>query len=140
MMERVSRDDPYYKACLAASTVAGGVAGNIVGSVAAPATAGLSLATLPWGGIAMGFAVGYLACPYLSPLLRPKIENNLRLDEFAVDQALRAMSQYAHVSNSGDAVKLLAMVRSMPRPHRTAPVCTTPGLAAQTLLAQIKTV
>ncbi|MEM9434653.1 MAG: hypothetical protein AAGA12_12095 [Pseudomonadota bacterium] len=139
-MERVSRNDRYYKACLAASTAAGAISGKIVAGFSAPVTGGLSLATVPLGGIAVGFSFGYLACPYLAPAIRSKIERDLPLDDFAMDQSIRAMSLYAAVHNPYDAVKLLALVRTVPKNMTDAPVCSSPQMDAKALLVQLKSV
>ena len=71
--ERVDREDPDYKACLTVTTSAGAIVGGMTGSFLGPAGTLAGYA----GGAVWGLAAGYLACPYLVPAVKRKIENGL---------------------------------------------------------------
>ena len=105
--EKVDRNDDYYKACLVGTTAIGAVSGLLTGAPTGPG----AVVTTAAGGV-LGFTVGYLACPYLAPQIRKKIEGGLALNEGEIKSAAHAMSRYAGVSKAGDAVKLLAVTRS----------------------------
>jgi hypothetical protein len=106
--EKVSREDPYYQGCVAASTLGGALSGGMVGAAAG----GVGVLPGVAAGTALGFGAGYLACPYLAPLIRRKLETGAELSSSEVKAAAHAMSRYAGVSSASDAVKLLAVTRS----------------------------
>lgn len=110
--ERAERSDPYYQACLAGFGLGGAAAGGIVGGAAAAPTAGLSLPALLSAGVALGLAAGYLACPYLAPMIRRKLESGAPLSSAELKSAAETMGRYANVRSAGEALKLLAVVRA----------------------------
>jgi hypothetical protein len=130
--EKVSRSDPYYKACLTVASAGGAIAGGAVGSFLGPAGTGVGYL----GGAAEGLAAGYLACPYLAPYIRAKFEQALPLTEADLRSAAEAMTRHAGVEQAADAVKLLAMVRSLGPSAGSRAACLDPRLAARQLLAQ----
>ena len=134
--ERVERDDDYYKVCLAGSTAAGFVAGVITAGAAAPATGGTSFLVGPKSGTAIGFAAGYLACPYLAPFIRRKIEDNVPLSRAEVLPAAEALGLYAGVKDANDALRLLAMVRTQANKSESLAQCDDPVRTAHKLLGQ----
>jgi hypothetical protein len=83
-------------------------------------------------GLTLGFAAGFLSCPYLAPRIRRKLEGGFPLDMREVRQAADAMSQYASLTSAPDAVKLLAVVKAAPRGRAAA--CRDPAYVASALL------
>ena len=129
--EKVSREDEVYKACLTVSTAGGAIVGGMTGSFLGPA--GTVSGYL--GGAAWGFAAGYLACPFLVPPIKSKIERRLDLSEAEVREAAEAMGRYALVSDAGSALRLLAVViEHTGKPGAQA--CPTPQFVARQLLPQ----
>lgn len=131
--ENVDRSDIYYRACMVATTAAGGAAGIIVGGVSSVPTAGMSFSLVP-AGLALGLAAGYLACPYLAPRIKKKLEMGVPLADHDVRPAVEALAAYAGIRNASDAVKLLAIVRAQSPGARLSSRCDNPAFAAQRLL------
>ena len=131
--EKVERTDPYYKGCLAASSVGGAVAGEIVGGFGSVPTMGLSFLAVP-AGIVAGFAAGYIGCPYLAPMIRRKIEAAIPLSEAEVRSAAESLGMYAGVRDAGEAIRLLSIVRGRGSGLRGAPQCANPAATARQLL------
>jgi len=129
--ETVSRDDPSYKACLTATTGGGAIVGGMTGSFLGPAGTIAGYA----GGAAWGFGLGYLACPYVPPLVKKKIESGFSLSDSEIRSAADAMSRYAGVQQASDAVKLVALVKSNARAKLGGEVCRDPARTARQLLA-----
>lgn len=129
--QRVSRDDPYYEGCLAGSSVGGVAIGATMGSFVVP---GIGTFTAGVAGLAIGFAAGYVACPFLAPGLRRKIEGNLQMSAIELNEAAEAMGRYAGVGNASEAIKLVAISKAAPIPQRP-PLCRDPRADAQKLLA-----
>jgi hypothetical protein len=127
--ERVSRDNPDYKACLAVTTAGGAIVGGATGSplLLPGVMAGYA------AGAAWGLAIGYLACPYLAPAVRQKIQAGAALSDLELRSASEAMGQYAGVSNASDAIKLVRLVKGARAP-RTVQPCMDPRIAAKQLL------
>lgn len=109
--EKVSRSDDDYKACVVAVSAGGTIAGLVVGSAGAPLTAGASVPVVGAAGAALGFVVGYLACPYLAPRVRDKLTGGVSLSQNEVQDAAEAMAQYANIKDAKTALRLLASVR-----------------------------
>ena len=130
--DTVGRDDPNYKACASLATAIGAVAGGATGSFLGPAGTVAGYA----GGAAWGLAGGYLACPYLVPALKRKIESGMPLTNAEVRSAAEALGQYARVRQATDAVKLLAMVRISCRTGVGSSSCHSPALTARQLLSR----
>jgi hypothetical protein len=132
--ENVSRDDPDYKLCVKASVAAGTVIGGVTGSMA------MGTGTIPGAlaGSLWGLALGYLACPYVAPAVRRKIESAMPLSDADVRSAAEAMAQYAGVKQASDALKLLALVKCTRRETRPAAgACNDPRRTAQQLLMAV---
>lgn len=107
----IDRTTDEYMACVAGATAIGVVAGLISAGVSAAPTAGTSFLVLPLEGAALGFATGYLLCPYLAPRIKDKIMGGVTLSEGEVESAAGAMSRYAGAHRDADALALLARVR-----------------------------
>jgi hypothetical protein len=130
--ESVSRDDPSYKTCLAASTGSGVVIGAMTGR-----SAGLQgVLAGAAGGLLWGFGLGYLACPYLVPAVKRKIENGLSLNDAEIRSAADAMSRYASVGQASEALKLVGLVKSTVPVSYSGAVCRDPAQTARRLLAR----
>ena len=132
--EKVSRSSDDYKICLVGTTAVGAVGGMAVGAFTVNPLGVLGGGV---GGALLGLGFGYIACPYLAPLVKRKIMNGERMDETEVRTAAEAMSRYAGISNAEDSVRLLARVRqSLPSAKNIAnrPVCQSPQATAQMLL------
>ena len=130
--EKVSRESSDYKACVGVTTAAVAIVGGATGSVVPGAGTLAGYA----GGALWGFAAGYLVCPYLAPAVKRKIEKGMPLAENEVRSAAEAMGNYAGVSNASEAVKLVAMVKSMSDRKSAAKVCSNPAILAKDLLRQ----
>jgi len=129
--ESVSRDDPSYKACLQVTTGAFAVVGVMTGrSMGVGGTLAGAAAGLVWG-----FGVGYLACPYLAPAVKRKLESGQQLTEAEIRSAADSMSRYANVQQAAHAVRLVALVKSTAQTSFTGAVCRNPAHAARQLLA-----
>ena len=129
-LEKVPRNDPYYQACLAVSTVGGTAIGMTLGSATLPVVGTVA----GWAsGMAFGFVAGYLACPYLAPGMRRKIEQNLPMSALEVGLAADAMARYANVYHARDALKLLAISKAA-RVPAGAKACVDPNSVAKQLL------
>jgi len=134
--EQVDRNDSDYKTCLAGVSAVGTAAGVLVGAIGAAPTAGTSLAALPLAGTAVGFATGYLLCPYLAPAVRRKITLNGSLTQKEVESAADAMGRYAEVRSAAEAVRLLSIVRKVSLGTRNeVSVCQAPKSVARKLLS-----
>ena len=131
--EKVSRDDPYYKVCTVVTTAAGAIVGSATGSVLGPAGTVSGAA----GGAAWGLAAGYLACPYLVPAIRKKIENGMALSDHEITSAAEAMGRYTGVHQASDAVKLVAVVKHIAGGQRRTLASRAPALTAKQLLEQL---
>lgn len=127
--ERVPRSDPVYQACLAttvgAFAIVGGAAG---GPLLLPGILGGYAAGAAWG-----FATGFLACPYLVPAIKRKIETGEAFNLNDVRSAAETMSTYADVNKARDALMLLATVRRIRRPAG-GEVCSNPAVVAREIL------
>lgn len=130
--EKVSRSDPGYKACLTGTTAALSVVGGMTGAAAG----GLGAVPGYAAGALYGFIAGYLACPYLVPLIRGKIESGEILSEYEMRSAAESMGRYAQLSGAPDAVRLLAMIRQGQPKRLGSPACVHPAYVAQQLLRQ----
>src|SRR5260370_42077410 len=108
---------------------------SVGGGGAAP-TAGTSFLAVP-AGLALGFAAGYLTCPYLAPNIRRKIEDGALLSDLEVRWASDALGKYAGLRDANQAVKLLSIVRGQALRPDTAPQCISSTLAGQQLLRAI---
>lgn len=131
--ESVDRSDSDYKACVALMTAGGAVIGTAVGALASVPTGGTSLLAGPASGALWGFVAGYLACPYLAPAVRRKIEAGSMLTDSEVRSAADAMSTYAGVGRASEAVRLLSMVRGSAH-SSGAKRCVDPRSVAHHLL------
>ncbi len=131
--ERVGRNDQSYKACVAVTTAGGAIAGGVTGSFLGPAGTLTGYA----GGAAWGLTIGYLACPYLVPALKRKIESSMPLSEAEVRSAAEAMGRYAGVREATDAVRLLGMVRTCDPSRRIGGACGDPAATARQLLGRV---
>src|SRR5260370_7780971 len=107
-----------------------------VGGGGAGATAGPCFLGVP-AGLALGFAAGYLTCPYLAPNIRRKIENGALLSDLEVRWASDALGKYAGLRDANQAVKLLSIVRGQPLRPDTAPQCISSTPARQQFLRPI---
>jgi hypothetical protein len=134
--EKVPRSDPYYRACVVTSTAGMAVAGDIIAPMAAPLTGGTSFLLVPAGAI-MGFVGGYLACPYLAPILRSKIEQQLQLTDQEVRQAADAMARYSAVGDAGKAIKLLAFAKTQAASAKSPPRCENPPDVGRQILGAL---
>jgi|CXWL01.1.fsa_nt_gi hypothetical protein len=130
--EKVSRDSSDYKTCVSITTAAGAIIGGATASVVPVAGTLAGYA----GGALWGLAAGYLACPYLAPAVKRKIEKGMPLAESELRSAAEAMGTYAGVNNAPDAVKLVGMVKSIRGRKPSAQVCSNPALVAKDLLSQ----
>lgn len=129
-LERISRADPVYKACVTAATAGGAIIGGATGSILGPAGSVGGY----FGGAAWGFSAGYLACPYLAPKIKQKFELGQSLTDQEVSSAARAMSNYAKISAAKDVLKLVSIVRAQSTRKGSAPVCGNPTFGAKRLL------
>ncbi len=111
MGKDIDRTTNEYMACVNGTTAIGAVAGIVVAGFSAAPTAGTSFLVLPLEGAALGFATGYLLCPYLAPRIKEKIMGGITLSHAEVESAAGAMSRYASAHRDEDAVALLARVR-----------------------------
>ena len=132
--EKVSRDATSYKACVALTTSGGAIVGMIPGSVVPGAGTLAGYA----GGAVWGFAIGYLACPYLAPAVRRKLETGMPLSHTEIRSAAEAMGSYAGINGADDAVKLVGMVKALPANKIVAPDCLSPTYAAKRLLGGLE--
>ena len=130
--EKVSRDSSEYKTCVSITTAAGAIIGGATTSVVP--VAGTLVGYV--GGTLWGLAAGYVVCPYLAPAIKRKIESGTPLAESEVRSAAEAMGTYAGVKNAPDAIKLVAMVKSISGRRPSAQVCSNPALLAKDLLSQ----
>ena len=129
--ERVDRNDPAYKACLGLTSAAGAVIGGATGS---PALV-LGMTAGYVAGAAWGLAIGYLACPYLIPHVRSKIESGTFLTDSELRSAAEALASYAGVQDAPAGVKLLAIVKlRLAAAPGNGPACQHPAIVAQELL------
>jgi hypothetical protein len=125
--EKVSRSNPYYKACLTGLTAGGAILG---GAVTAPVGAA------PVGyvsGAGLGLAIGYLACPYIAPRLKEKLDLGDTLQHDDIASAVEAMHRYVGVKSANEAVKLVAIARANITYPASPPLCTTPQRLAKQL-------
>lgn len=129
--ESVSRDDPDYKMCTNVTSAAGFVVGAAVG---APLRRAEAIVATGAAGAILGFAFGYLACPYLVPAVKRKLETGSFMSDADVRFAAEAMSQYASVTQASDAVRLVSFVKSAHFPSKASLVCPNPSLIARQLL------
>jgi hypothetical protein len=132
--ERTSRSDPYYKACMVGAVAAGGLSGKIVGAMASVPTGGASFILVP-AGLALGFVTGYMACPYLAPSIRQRVEAGMSLSEAEVRKAAESMGRYAQVRDASEAVTLLLIARRLAGDARGAQCTVNGAFAARQLLA-----
>ncbi|WP_019668333.1 hypothetical protein [Eudoraea adriatica] len=130
--EKVDRNNPHYKTCVKATTAAGAVAGMATGSVIP--VAGTAAGFL--GGAFWGFVGGYLACPYLVPAIKKKIEQDIPLTNYEIKSATEAMGSYAGLSSAPDAIKLLALVKSSKKSGTISSMCSNPNYIAKQILKQ----
>jgi hypothetical protein len=93
------------------TTAIGAAIGIGAAAVSAAPTGGTSFLVLPLEGTALGFATGYLLCPYLAPRIKEKIMGGVTLSQAEVESAAGAMSRYAGAHRDEDALALLARVR-----------------------------
>lgn len=107
----IDRSTDEYKVCMAGTTAIGAVVGIMAAGFSAAPTAGTSFLVLPLEGAALGFATGYLLCPYLAPRIKEKVMGGETLSDAEVQSAAGAMSRYAGAHRDEDAVALLARVR-----------------------------
>lgn len=128
--ETVGRDDPDYTACVVVTSAAGSIVGGATGSFLGPVGTVGGYA----GGGAWGFAIGYLACPYLVPAVKRKIESGLQLSDTEVRSAAEAMGRYAQVTKASDALRLVSFVKSLPPTSNASSTCTNPSLVAKQML------
>ena len=89
--EKVSRDSEEYQVCSAAMIGGGFLAGGAVGGAGAALTAGLSVPALYAAGGALGWAVGYIACPYIAPKVKEKLTVGHKLTQNETQNAVEAM-------------------------------------------------
>ena len=130
--EKVDRNNSDYKACVKRTTGVGAVAGMIYGSVLPGAG---NLAGFASGAL-YGFVAGYLACPYLAPVIKKKIEQSMPLTQVEIKSAAEAMGSYAGLSNAPDAIKLVALVKSSKNTSSTSSMCSNPRYTAKLILKQ----
>ena len=130
--DKVSRDSSEYKTCLVTSTGAGAIVGSAVGS-AVPIPV-LGTVSGYAGGAFWGFVFGYLACPYIAPAVKKKIENGMSLTDSEVRAASEAMGLYADLKKADDAIKLLALIKSTSPRAVSSQDCSDPKFIAQELL------
>jgi hypothetical protein len=132
--DRVGRDNEDYKTCVQAASAAGAVLGMVTGAAAGGVGAPAGFVA----GALWGFAAGYLACPYLAPAVRKKIEGGQTLSDVEVRSAADALGRYASVHQAPDAIRLLGLVRQAqcsPMGRAGAPAgCVAPAASAQQLL------
>jgi len=112
------------------SSAAGAVLGGATGSFLGPA--GTVAGYL--GGSAWGFAAGYLACPYLVPAVRRKIEAGSFMTDFEARSAAEAMGRYAGVNRAVEALRLVSLVKGARVSPRVS-VCLNPSFVAKQILA-----
>lgn len=89
----------------------GVTAGGITGGAGAPLTGGLSVPALMAAGGVLGWAVGYIACPYLAPRAKKKLMSGQKLTHNETKNAIEAMHKYAGLNREEDAVRILAELR-----------------------------
>lgn len=130
--EKVTRDSEAYKACLAVSTAGGAVIGMATGSIV---PGGGTIAGFA-GGAFWGFISGYLACPYLAPAIKKKLELGNGLTSLETRSAAEAMSKYANVTEASDAVKLVRIVKETKVDMSKKSVCHSPTAIARNLLVK----
>ena len=130
--EKTTRDDPYYKACVAGTTVIGAAVGMFGGSLAVPGAGTLAGAA---GAGLIGFGIGYFACPYLAPAIKKKIQGNVKLSEEELFSAVEAMKTYSGTRGDLEAIKLVALVKSIPSETSENLVCGNPNKVAKNLLS-----
>jgi hypothetical protein len=106
--DEVSRDTEEYRTCRTAVTVAFAVVG---GATAAVSTAGVGTPAGYLGGAAWGLATAYLACPYLVPAVKKKLELGASLTDSEVSLAVEAMAKHSGIHSAKDGVRLLSQVR-----------------------------
>lgn len=124
--EKVSRTSEDYKACQLATSGIGVAAGGIVGGAGAPLTAGLSVPVVMAAGGLLGFAAGYLACPYLAPAVKKKLTDGVNLSQNETKHAVEAMHKYAGFSEEKKSLQILAELK----PHLASAVSKKgPGAA-----------
>ena len=109
--EKVSRNSDEYKACQMATAGIGVAAGGIVGGAGAPLTAGLSVPVVMAAGGLLGFAAGYLACPYLAPAVKRKLTDGVTLSSNEANNAVEAMHKYAGFTDERKSLAILAELR-----------------------------
>lgn len=131
--ERVDRENADYKACVAITTAGGAIVGGATGSVVPGAG---NVAGYAAGGL-WGFVLGYLACPYLAPVVRRKIESGMPLTHIEIRSASEAMGSYAGVNSAPDAVKLVRLVKIAGGNKSVAPTCSNPAETAKQLLRHV---
>lgn len=129
--ESVRRSDPSFKACLTVTGGAAAIVGGATGSFLGPA--GTVYGYL--GGAAWGLAIGYLACPYLIPALKKKLEEGLPMTEGEVRSASEALGRYASLTKASDTIELLGVVRVHAARDGVAPVCRAPARVARQILS-----
>jgi hypothetical protein len=130
--EHVQRDDPDSKACVTVTSAAGAIVGGMTGSFLGPAGTVAGYA----GGAVWGFGIAYLACPYLVPAIKGKIESGIPLTDAELRSAAEAMGRYANVNRAPDAVRLVAVVRSARQVKGLNGVCRDPSATATQILAR----
>lgn len=128
--ERVGRNNSDYKACLAATTATGAIVGGATGSVVPVAGTVAGYA----GGALWGLAAGYLACPYLVPAIKNKIEKGMHLTDSETRSAAEAMGTYVGIRDASEAVKLVALVKTTRNRKMNVPACTSANSVAKQLL------
>ena len=130
--EKVSRNDSDYKTCVQVTTAVGVVAGMATG---APALAPGVLAGAAAGAF-WGFVGGYLACPYLVPVLKRKLELGQPLTQVELKSAAEAMGKYANVKNASEAIKLVALTKTTKINAACSMSCSNPNQTAMLILKQ----
>lgn len=129
--DRVGREDANYKACIAVTSAAGAVIGGATGSFLGPVGTVGGYA----GGAAWGFAAGFLACPYLVPAIKRKVEDGLFMSDAEVRSAAEAMGRYANLTQAADAVRLIGLLKGARLPS-TVVECANPSFVAKQLLGK----
>ncbi len=126
--EQVSRDSDDYLACKAAVIGAFSLVGSAVGSIP---TAGIGAPAGLLAGAVWGMAASYLACPYLPPLIKKKLEVGENLTNSEVELAVDALAKHTGLHSADEGVHLLAKMRPHLVRKGKPPACHPPHLNAK---------
>ena len=87
-------------------------------------------------GAFWGVVGGYIACPYLVPALKKKLELGQSLTEVELKSAVEAMGKYANMNNALEAIKLVAIAKTTKNNAAFAKSCSDPNQTARLILKQ----